>query len=249
MALRPGLRYPVSRFQSHRSGTVRLLSIPIAQAGSGPSSSLACLRFGLRGILSSNRNSSRSGSQPSPPLGNWSVILRSSELRIRPWFRAGTFLSYENGSFRFEATLGLDTVIWHPYQDLPIIRIRSNGHYSHQPCWYRNFLYLEEQRRGLDWAEDLASPGVFEWEISEGPAVWILSSEEAATGEAEAAQRSTCAEDGASPARHRRALPRRRCPIVRRGEGKTIITGYPLVRRSGGETFIALRGLCLRRAD
>ena len=45
------------------------------------------------------------------------------------------------------------------------------------PTWYRNFLYSEEHARGLDAAEDLASPGVFEFSLSQKPAVLMLAAE------------------------------------------------------------------------
>jgi predicted glycogen debranching enzyme len=104
----------------------------------------------------------------------------SAKLRIRPLLSGRDFYSthHENGSFRFEAIQERGQTTWNPYPGLPVISARSNGRYIQEPCWYRNFLYIEEQRRGLDCSEDLAAPGVFEWEISEGPAVWIFSSEE-----------------------------------------------------------------------
>jgi predicted glycogen debranching enzyme len=210
-------------------------------------------RFGLREDLVIEQELFALHGSPTVAL-SWKLVGDFSgpaKLRIRPLVSGRDFHSthHENGSFRFEATLRLDTVIWHPYQDLPIIRIRSNGHYSHEPCWYRNFLYREEQRRGLDCAEDLASPGVFEWEISGGPAVWILSSVEAGTGEAEAAlgqYHALRTEEQARRESFPSALYRAGdAYIVRRGEGKTIIAGYPWFGDWGRDTFIALRGLCL----
>src|SRR6185295_6958736 len=37
--------------------------------------------------------------------------------------------------------------------------------------------------------------------------------------------------------------------LVRRGEGKSVIAGYPWFGDWGRDTFIALRGLCLARGD
>ena len=175
----------------------------------------------------------------------------SARLRIRPLLSGRDFHSthHENGSFRFEATRRLDTVTWHPYQDLPTMAARSNGHYFHEPCWYRNFLYVEEQRRGLDCTEDLASPGVFEWDISERPAVWILSSEEQLSDDTESALGDYDAFRSKEQARRARfPSPLHRAGdayVVKRGEGKTIIAGYPWFGDWGRDTFIALRGLCI----
>jgi hypothetical protein len=59
----------------------------------------------------------------------------SARLRIRPLLSGRDFHSthHENGSFRFEATRRLETVTWHPYQGLPTMGARSNGHYFHEP--------------------------------------------------------------------------------------------------------------------
>jgi hypothetical protein len=53
----------------------------------------------------------------------------------------------------------------------------TNATYTHQPDWYRNFQYDQERARGLDFAEDLAAPGVFQWDLSSGEAVCILAAE------------------------------------------------------------------------
>ena len=175
----------------------------------------------------------------------------SAKLRIRPLLSGRDFHSthHENGSFRFEAVEKHTETIWHPYSDLPAISARSNGRYIREACWYRNFLYIEEQRRGLDCIEDLASPGVFEWEISEGPAVWILSSEETHADVAETAlehyawlRRKEHARREEFPSPLHRAGD---AYIVKRGEGKTIIAGYPWFGDWGRDAFIALRGLCI----
>lgn len=97
----------------------------------------------------------------------------------------------------------------------------------------------------------MASPGVFEWEISEGPAVWILSSEET---HADGDDAKTALEHFASLRRKEQAR-RKKFPsplhragdayIVKRGEGKTLIAGYPWFGDWGRDAFIALRGLCI----
>jgi len=175
----------------------------------------------------------------------------SAKLRVRPLLSGRDFHAthHENGSFRFEANQQLDKVVWHPYQDLPAINIRSNARYVHEPCWYRNFLYLEEKRRGLDYIEDLASPGVFEFEIAREPALWIPSSEDRRTDEAGTlSDLYTFLREEERARRARFPSPLHRAGdayIVKRGNGKTIIAGYPWFGDWGRDTFIALRGLCL----
>jgi predicted glycogen debranching enzyme len=174
-------------------------------------------------------------------------------LAARPFLSGRDYhaLHHENPDFRFDATLSEGRVEWRPYAGVPGIVARSNADYSHQPDWYRNFQYDAERARGLDFTEDLAAPGIFTWDLSHGEAVWILTT----VGSADALLRT-----GESPldaVRHWRAAEtlRRAGPSrlirsasaygVERGNGKTIIAGYPWFTDWGRDTFIAMRGLCL----
>jgi predicted glycogen debranching enzyme len=174
-----------------------------------------------------------------------------AKLRIRPLLSGRDFHSthHENSSFQFAAIQKSDQIIWHPYQGLPSIEAQSNGAYQHDPCWYRNFLYIEEQRRGLDCIEDLASPGVFEWDISTEPAVLVLSAQKTDV------ERSEGALHFYDSLRYKERTRRSQFAttnhlaadayIAKRGEGLTIIAGYPWFGDWGRDAFIALRGLCL----
>ena len=95
------------------------------------------------------------------------------KLRVRAFLSDRDFHSthHENGSFKFSADQSGERVTFQSYDGVPAVIVYSNGHYTHEPTWYRNFLYAEEQARGLDAAEDLASPGVFAFSLSEKPAV------------------------------------------------------------------------------
>ncbi len=128
--------------------------------------------------------------------------------------------------------------------------MRTNGVYSHGPDWYRNFLYAEERARGLDFLEDLASPGTFRFDLSGGEGVWLMAAEghESALGEGraeaalEALRSAERSRRAAFPDRLERAAD---AYLVRRGSGKTIVAGYPWFTDWGRDTFISLRGLCL----
>ena len=161
-------------------------------------------------------------------------------LSVRPLLSGRDYhaLHHENPDFRFDAEATGDRVVWRPYTGLPAIVARSNGTYTHQPDWYRSFLYAEERARGLDHVEDLASPGVFRWNLTHGEALWTLAAEghEAPEVTAERARRRRL------PSRLHRAAD---AYLVARGGGKTIVAGYPWFTDWGRDTFIALRGLCL----
>ncbi|MFN0127302.1 MAG: amylo-alpha-1,6-glucosidase [Verrucomicrobiales bacterium] len=172
-------------------------------------------------------------------------------LRVRPFLSGRDFhgTHHENGAFRFDATASFESVEWNPYDGVPAIHASSNGRYVQEPCWYRNFLYAEEAARGLDCREDLASPGIFEWELGARPAVWMLAAE----GHRVAGMNST--EESFSQVREMERARRARFTsplhrpadayLVKRGTGSTIVAGYPWFGDWGRDTFIALRGLCL----
>ena len=187
---------------------------------------------------------------------SWHLLTPGKEVKlsVRPFLSGRDYHSmhHENPAFQFEPQRSDDRIIWHPYNGLPGIVSASNGDYSQQPDWYRNFLYEEERARGLDFTEDLASPGVFHWNLARGEAVWLLAAEGhengalPVTASAEECMKSLrTAEQNRrqqfAPSLHRAADSY----LVRRGEGKTIVAGYPWFTDWGRDTFISLRGLCM----
>jgi predicted glycogen debranching enzyme len=170
---------------------------------------------------------------------------KGGTLAVRPLVSGRDYhaLHHENSAFRFDADAAGERVVWRPYPDLPAIVAHTNGAYTHQPDWYRNFLYTEERDRGLEDREDLASPGVFRWDLTRGEAVLVLAAEGHEPREDLATVRA--AEQG----RRRRFASRLHraadAYVVRRGSGKTIVAGYPWFTDWGRDTFVAMRGLCL----
>jgi predicted glycogen debranching enzyme len=166
---------------------------------------------------------------------------KGATLEVRPLLsgRDPHALHHENPAFRFAGPS------WHLYDGLPTIHVATNGTYVPSPTWYRSFQYDAERARGLDFVEDLASPGTFRFELGSDEAVLTFSTEP------DPAPAVKQLEDARSAERNRRdAFPTRLhraadAYLVRRGSGKTIIAGYPWFGDWGRDTFIALRGLCL----
>ena len=158
---------------------------------------------------------------------------------------------HENGAFGFDAHGDGDRVTWHPYPGIPAIVAASNGSYQHAPEWFRASHLAIEQERGLDCVEDLASPGAFKFDLASEPAALAFATGEAVAGGAldgaalALVQRVYVAE-ATRRAGYSSTLARAAdAYIVARGDGKTVIAGYPWFADWGRDTFISLRGLCL----
>lgn len=149
--------------------------------------------------------------------GTQAVILRyranqKVALTIRP------FLAYRDYHSLRHATSDL----WME----PELEFHTIGSFHGDPHWYYNNEYLEELDRGLDFREDLYTPGYFGLELK--PGAWS----------------SICASlDGPHSAE-----PAPRDPfVVRRLDGKpTIIAGYPWFTDWGRDTMISVPGLLIR---
>ena len=177
-----------------------------------------------------------------------------SRLSVRLFLAGRDYHSmhHENAAFRFQADIHGASVSWSPYDGVQSVLATANAMYCAEPDWYRRFLYSEEERRGLDATEDLATPGRFEWDASHGDAVLILAAKTAESTALLTAQDPLAVADSLE----KRERSRRRAftseldraadaYIVRRGTGATIVAGYPWFTDWGRDTFIAIRGLCL----
>jgi len=175
-------------------------------------------------------------------------------LSLRPLISGRDYhaLHLENAGFCFHHDGDSGRLVWRPYVGVPGIIAMSNGHYSVEPLWFRQFLYAQEQERGLDCQEDLASPGVFRFEMNNAPATCVFTAEGAS-------QLDPHLDEGVESLANRirgTELTRRRqfsSPLhraadqyfVRRDQGQSIIAGYPWFTDWGRDTFISMRGFCL----
>ena len=175
-------------------------------------------------------------------------------LEIRPLLSGRDYhsLHHQNDAARLETVARGALLEWQLYQGVPAVRCLTTGAFHAEPAWFRQFLYAEERSRGLDAIEDLVSPGVIRYSFDDGPAICVF---EAAGSEVpprcDAAGARALALTWVSSERRRRrafASPRARAAdayLVSRGQGRTIVAGYPWFTDWGRDTFIAIRGLCL----
>jgi len=179
----------------------------------------------------------------------------SPVLELRPLlaYRDHHALQRENPAVRPGADREGPDLVLRPYDGCPPLRLRLPGAvWAPDGLWYRAFEYERERERGLDFREDLFSPGVLRLELLPGRAVHLLASA-GSLPPAVDAERLMAAErrrlricggggEGALPELRRAAD----AFVVRRGaSGRTIIAGYHWFADWGRDSMIALPGLCL----
>jgi predicted glycogen debranching enzyme len=167
-------------------------------------------------------------------------------LEVRPLiaFRDYHATTHENGFLNPHLTDECGGVSVKPYPDLPRMYLWGMS-LEGAGAWYRNFEYDIEKARGLDYREDLFNPGVASFDLT-APAGIIASTEPHSAAEVPTLRQAEIT---------RRAGLVAACPdplaiaadqfIVERGEGKTVIAGYPWFTDWGRDTMIALPGLTL----
>ena len=179
---------------------------------------------------------------------------RNIALEIRPLVAFVDYHHLRHSTKGFDQTYSEDpgVVRMQPVQGLPPLffhhdasKVEPTGY------WYRNFEYAIEQERGFDYREDLFQPFSFRFDDLSS-ADLIISSQrlrDTHVGKLERAE-----------LKRRRALVKIATPaddfekqlilaadqfVVARGEGSTIIAGYPWFSDWGRDTMIALNGLTL----
>jgi predicted glycogen debranching enzyme len=178
----------------------------------------------------------------------------AARLVVRPLLsgRDAHGLQRANDVFRFEPERDGALLTWRMYPDVPGVLSLSNGAYTHAPDWYRQFLYVAERDRGLDFIEDLASPGSLEFDLAAAEALWLVAADTPemrtllAGGDPETLARGLAAQEERRRAGFASLLDRSAdAYLVTRKPGRSLIAGYPWFTDWGRDTFIALRGLCL----
>ena len=176
-------------------------------------------------------------------------------LRVRPMLTGRDYHAthHENAVLAAGATVGDGSIVWQPYADLPPVRALHNGAYRHEPDWYRHLHFPQERQRGLDSDEDWWSPGAVTFTLAgHNEAILVFTTEMTATIDADDLARQ---EEARRRRRRARAHTDDRLAtdlayaaeayLCQRGNGQTVLAGYPWFTDWGRDTFIALPGLCL----
>ena len=184
------------------------------------------------------------------------------QLEIRPLiaFRDYHSLTRENGALNPTLQREPDMVSICPYDAVPRLYFAHNAsQVEAHSDWYRQFFYVVEAERGLDTSEDLFNPALFTFDISKTQQATVIASTEpqraADAGrmrKVEITRREQIATSAPvdDPLARQLALAADQF-IARRGDGYTVMAGYPWFTDWGRDTMIALPGLTLAtgRAD
>ena len=178
------------------------------------------------------------------------------ELELRPLIACRDFhnTTHENGALGAAVNVETGMCSVAPYPGVPRLFFANNA-IETRPTgdWYRNFEYAVEKERGLDFREDLFQPMLMRFDFSRPSTATVIASVERhnakeADGlrEREIGRRRKLANAAPADDDFARALTTAADQyIVARGDGQTIIAGYPWFSDWGRDTMISLPGLTL----
>ncbi len=144
---------------------------------------------------------------------------------------------------------GIRVKMYYGYPEL-FLQFSKKVDYVPVPHWHNNIEYLEEQRRGYEFHEDLYVPGYFEMSIKKGESVIFSGGISEATTQALAKRFES--ESAARIPRNsfENCLVNSAQQFIQNSGDKTdIVAGFPWFGRWGRDTFIALPGLTLAIDD
>ena len=161
-------------------------------------------------------------------------------------------LQHETPNFNPNFEVFDNLVYIKPYAEMPALFLTHNAQsVENTGFWYRNFEYAIEKERGFDYQEDLFQPFSLKFDLAEDVYV-IASTEPQQLSDAlsfrltEIARRDALImQAGADNEFTKQLVLAADQFIVKRGEGQTVIAGYPWFSDWGRDTMIALNGLTL----
>src|SRR5581483_7599804 len=103
-------------------------------------------------------------------------------------FRDYHSLTHQNKTFEVALMAGPASFSIAPYPNLPRLFVVHRGAFQHGASWYLNQEYLRELERGLDYCEDLFSPGLIDFELEPQRPAWFIATLEPALLQAEISQ-------------------------------------------------------------
>jgi len=175
-------------------------------------------------------------------------------LEVRPLLSFVDYhhLQHEDAGFSTEFESRLNVVSIQPYGNLPELFFIHNGAAVDKTgCWYKNFEYAIEKERGFDYTEDLFQPFSISFTLTV-PATVVVSTERSDIVDDDALEKNEIArraklvaQAGTKNDITKQLVLAADQFIAKRGDGETVIAGYPWFSDWGRDTMIALSGLTL----
>jgi len=175
-------------------------------------------------------------------------------LRLRPFlaFRNYHALSKSNLYANTRYTEVENGIMSRLYEGYPGLYMQSSkfAEFVPVPDWYFNVEYLEEQRRGYDYKEDLYVPGYFEMPVKKGESIiFSASTSEVVAGGLKRKFNAELKQRIPKDSLKNCLLNAAQQFIVRKKGSTEIKAGFPWFGTWGRDTFMALPGLTLTTGD
>lgn len=138
------------------------------------------------------------------------------------------------------------------YDGFPTLHMQTSckSEFIQVPDWYLGVEYIEEQKRGYDYTEDLFSPGFFEIKASQGDVIMFSASTEEENPAGFKAKFTNVIKRKVPRSSYENCLRNAAQQFIERRDGSTnIIAGFPWFGAWGRDTFIALPGIYLSRNE
>ena len=175
------------------------------------------------------------------------------KVRLLISFRDYHSLTHQNSGLRKELDITPGRICITPYAQLPQLSVFHGGVFKEDGEWFLRHQYLRELDRGLDFEEDLFSPGSIEYQLGPEQQVWFLATLEPHRSDSSLGNRDIDALLIAERKRRRfedenqldstlkRAVDQFR---IRRHDGTpSLIAGYPWFTDWSRDTLISLPAL------
>lgn len=183
------------------------------------------------------------------------TILEAAEamkLQVKPFlaFRSIHSLTHANMEANTKIELVENGIRSKLYEGFPSLYMQfsARAEFIHVPDWYLGVEYLEEQKRGYDYSEDLFCPGFFEIEAQKGDVIVFSASTKKEKPNGLKAKFSKTAASKIARDSYIHCLRNAAQQFVeKRGDDTLIIAGYPWFGSWGRDTFISLPGIALAR--
>ena len=142
---------------------------------------------------------------------------------------------------------GISAKLYEGFSDLNM-QFSCKNEFLHAPDWYKGVEYIEEQKRGYDFSEDLFTPGYFEIKAVEGDVILFSAStkEEVPSGLKTKFSRNVNKKVPRDSFEH--CLENAAQQFIEKHKEETlIVAGYPWFGPWGRDTLISLPGVALGR--